>query len=399
MANGTSATRQVGAAPRLGMPAVLQVIPRLETGGAERGTLDVAAGLVAVGAPALVASAGGRMVFELERSGARHVTLPAASKNPFVMWRNVGRFADLAVEEGIGLIHARSRAPAWSAREAARRLGLPFVTTFHAPYNGETGLKRTYNGIMASGDRVIAISHFVAEHIARLYPEAAGRVVTIPRGIDPRRFDPAVVSSERMIKLAREWLLPDGAHVVLLPGRLTRWKGQNVMIDAIARLARPDVVCLLVGDDQGRHAYSDELKAQIRALGLEGSVRLVGDCADMPAAYSLADVVVSASTDPEGFGRVPAEAQAMGRPVIATAHGGARETVLAGRTGWLVPPGDAEALAAALALAIDLDSATRAEVAAVGRRHVLENFTVARMVDRTLDLYADLAARRRAVRS
>lgn len=380
--------------PMDGLPSVLQVIPGLETGGAERGTLDVAAGLRARGVRAVVASAGGRMVRELERSGAEHVVLPVDSKNPFVIRRNITRLADLATSRQAGLIHVRSRAPAWSARAAARRLALPFVTTFHAPYNAGSALKRAYNGIMASGDRVIAISDFVASHIARQYPDASERIVTIPRGIDARRFDPAVVSKDRMIKLARDWMLPDGAHVVMLPGRLTRWKGQAALIEAMARLGRSDVVCLMVGDHQGRHGYHAELVALARARGLEGVIRLVGDCSDMPAAYALANVVVSASTDPEGFGRVPVEAQAMGRPVVATDHGGARETVLQGRTGWLVPPNNVDALAQGLATALDLNLDTRAQLAAVGRQHVLDNYTVDLMIARTLRLYADLTGAR-----
>jgi glycosyltransferase involved in cell wall biosynthesis len=407
MANGMDLRPEAAAeadreSVRRRVPTVLQVIPRLETGGAERGTLDVAAGIKAAGGTALVASAGGRMVRELERSGALHVPMPVASKNPLVMRRNVTRLAELARRFGAELIHARSRAPAWSARAAARRLGLPFVTTFHAPYNARTALKRAYNSVMASGDRVIAISEFVADHVARVYPEAAGRIVTIPRGIDPRRFDPDAVSDERVIKLSRDWMVPDAAHVIMLPGRLTRWKGQTVLIDALARLDRRDVVCLMVGDDQGRHGYRTELEALIRARRLEGIVRLVGECTDMPAAYALANVVVSASTDPEGFGRVPAEAQAMGKPVIATDHGGARETVLDGQTGWLIRPGDPDALAETLGLALDLDLDLRARVAEAGRRHVLENFTVELMVSRTLDLYRDVVeehARRAGARA
>ena len=193
-----------------------------------------------------------------------------------------------------------------------------------------------------------------------------------------------------MIQLSQQWRLPDGLPVVLLPGRLTRWKGQTVLIEALARLQRDDFVALLVGDEQGRHGYRDELMELIQKRGLGAVVRLVGECRDMPAAYMLADVVVSASTDPEAFGRVAAEAQAMGRPVIATDHGGARETVLPGETGWLVPPGDAGALAGALAEALALEAPTRAAVAEVARAHILANFTVERMCEATLGVYAEI---------
>jgi len=371
-------------------PVVLQVLPALVTGGVERSAVDVAAAVARAGWRALVASSGGPMVRELERAGARHFILPLDAKNPITLRRNVTRLAELVRAEGVDIVHARSRAPAWSARAAARRAGAHFVTTFHGTYGHRGLFKRRYNAIMLQGERVIANSAFIAEHIGEVYGAQGEKLITIPRGVDVQRFDPSRVSAERMIKLSTQWQLPDGASVILLPGRLTRWKGQAVLIEALARLKRDDYVALLVGDDQGRHAYRDELLELVRKLGLAGRVRLVGECRDMPVAYMLADVVVSASTDPEAFGRVAAEAQAMGRPVIATDHGGARETVLAGETGWLVPPGDAGALAGALAQALDLDADIRAAVAEAARAHIVDNFTVERMCNATLDLYAEL---------
>ncbi len=373
---------------------MLQVLPALETGGVERSAVDVAKALVAAGWRAVVVSRGGPMVRELERVGAKHIVLPVHSKNPWVMRRNVGALLKIIRDERIDLVHARSRAPAWSARTAARRANLPFVTTFHGTYNAGNPLKHWYNSIMAKGDRVIANSHFTAQHVLHVYRADASRIVPIPRGVDVQRMDPATVSADRMVRLSTEWHLPDGVPVVMLPGRLTRWKGQRVLIDAVARIVvergREALVCLLVGDDQGRESYRAELDAAIRRQGLDGVVRLVGHCRDMAAAYMLADVVVSASTDPEAFGRIAAEAQAMGRPIIATDHGAATETVLQGRTGWLVPPGDSAALADALETALSIDAAGRAELAATARAHIVENFTVERMCDATLAVYADL---------
>jgi glycosyltransferase involved in cell wall biosynthesis len=387
----TRVETSTGAGPRERQaPVVLQVLPSLVTGGVERSAVDVAVALARAGWTALVASSGGPMVHELERAGARHVALPLDSKNPLVMRANVGRLVRLVQQHGVQIVHARSRAPAWSARAAARQAGAHFVTTFHGTYGHANPLKRRYNSIMLQGERVIANSAFIAEHIRAIYDCDGAKLVTIPRGIDVQRFDPARVSAERMIQLAQQWRLPDGLPVVLLPGRLTRWKGQPVLIEALARLQRNDFVALLVGDDQGRHGYRDELLETIQRRGLGAVVRLVGECRDMPAAYMLADVVVSASTDPEAFGRVAAEAQAMGRPVIASDHGGARETVRAGETGWLVPPGDAGALAGALAEALALDAATRAAVAKVARAHILANFTVERMCEATLGVYAEI---------
>jgi len=371
-------------------PAVLQVLPMLETGGVERGTIEVAEAVVRAGFRALVASAGGRLVPELMHCGAEHIALPLASKDPWVMWRNAAKLAAVIRNGRVAIVHARSRAPAWSARLAARRTGARWVTTYHGTYNEGFPLKRRYNAVMASGERVIAISGFIAAHLMARHGTDPARVRIIPRGVDPRRFDPALVSGERIIKLARAWRIPDDATVVLLPGRLTRWKGQEVLIEALARMRRRDAVAVLVGDDQGRCGYRTALEALAERLGLGPRVRIVGDCADMPAALMLADVAVSASIEPEAFGRVVVEAQAMGRPVVATAHGGALETVSPGETGWLVPPGDAAALAAALDHALSLDEASRAALGRRAREAVLGRFTTERMCAATLDVYREL---------
>jgi glycosyltransferase involved in cell wall biosynthesis len=366
-------------------PAVLQVLPSLVTGGVERGTVEVAAALVAAGWTAVVASAGGAMVREVERVGATHLELPLASKNPLVMRANIGRLVEAIRRHRIDIVHARSRAPAWSALAAARRTGRHFVTTFHAAYGAGSWLKRRYNAVMAEGERVIAISDFVAAHAATTYRVPPERLRVINRGVDVQRFDPTRVSAERLIQLARQWQLTDGAPVVMLPGRFTRWKGQLVLIEAMARLGRPDVQCLIVGG--GSERYRRELVEAATVRGLDGSCRIVEDCRDMAAAYMLADAVVSASTSPEGFGRVIIEAQAMGRPVIATDHGGARETIMPGETGWLVPPGDAAALAGALAAVLGLSPAERLALAERARAHVHAHYTTEEMTARTLAVY------------
>ncbi len=370
-------------------PLVLQVLPALEMGGVERGTVQTAAALTEAGWRAMVASAGGLMTHELKRMGARHVEMPLAAKRPLRMLRNAEALADLINRHGIDLVHARSRAPAWCALSAARRTGKPFVTTFHNAY-GHKWLKQYYNAVMAKGDRVIAISDFVAQHVREIYGVPDDRLVTIHRGIDTDLHDPAKVSAERIIQISRAWRLEDDRPVVMLPGRLTRWKGHAVLIEALAILGRQDICCVLVGGDQGRATYREELEKQVRRHDLTQVVRLVGHCPDMAAAYMLADVVVSASTQPEGFGRVAVEAQAMGRPVIATDHGGARETVLPEQSGWLVPPNDAEALAATLDWALSLNRLERENMAANGRANVERNFTVELMCRRILAVYQSL---------
>ena len=377
-------------APDAKAPAVMQVLPRLETGGVERGTVDITMALTAAGRRAIVVSAGGSMVREIERAGGQHFTLPVDSKNPMTMRKNIAALTEFIRAKNIGVVHARSRAPAWSARAAAERANIPFMTTFHGTYNFNNRVKKAYNAVMAKGERVIAISEFIGRHVANKYDVPDERIRVIPRGIDLEFFNPNAVSAERMIQLSQAWRLPDESPVVMLPGRLTRWKGQSVLIEAARRLARPDVRVLLVGDDQGRTGYREDLEAQIGRIGAEGIIHLTGPCRDMAAAYMLADVVVSASTDPEAFGRVAAEAHAMGRPVIASDHGGACETVIAGETGWLVPPGDADALARALRTALAMTVEQRETVAQRAISHIRDNFTKSQMCDATLAVYDEL---------
>jgi glycosyltransferase involved in cell wall biosynthesis len=382
-------------------PAVLQVIPALVTGGVERGTVDLARALVQAGWKSYVASEGGPMVRELERAGAQHFTLPLASKNPLVMRKNVDRLETLIRDLPVDLVHARSRAPAWSARAAARACGLPFVTTFHNAYKADNWLKKLWNSSMAKGDRVIAISDFVANYAHSRYGVPWTRLTTIPRGVDLAKFDPARVSPERITQLSRAWRLEDGLPVILLPGRLTRWKGQGVLLKALAKLAelrggKRDFIGVVVGDHQGREAYRNELFQLAAQLGLEGSLRLPGDTRDMPAALMLADVVVSASIEPEGFGRIAVEAQAMGRPVIATNHGGARETVLPGETGWLVAPNHPAELAAALNEAISMTPTQRQAMSRQAMAHVASHFTVDAMCASYIQVYTELLFGREA---
>lgn len=369
---------------------VLQLLPALTMGGVERGTVDVAVALCAAGWKAVVASTGGPLVSELERAGAIHVTLPLDRKNPLSIRSNARRLAETIERHDVDIVHARSRAPAWAGWMAARNTGRHFLTTFHGTHTHGNWAKRRYNAIMGRGERVIAISQFIAEHAYSVYGVAAERIRIIPRGIDFRRFDPYAVSAERMIRVAGDWRLPDGVPVVMLPGRFSRWKGHEVLIDAIARLADRELMCVFVGATEGRDAYRSELEARIVAKGLGGRVQMVPDCRDMPAAYMLADVVVAPSTEPEAFGRVPVEGQAMGRPVIATDHGGARETVIPGETGLLVPPNDATALAAAIADALDLDIEDRQALGERAIAHVRANFDLNRMCAETLAVYAEV---------
>ncbi len=370
---------------------VLQILPNLDGGGGvERGTIDMTRALIGAGWGALVVSNSTRLAGRIDALGGRHVRLPVHSKNPFVIAANIRRLARLIEATNVDIVHARSRAPAWSAYYAARATGRHFVTTMHGTYGTHMPYKRLYNAIMTRGERVIAISQFIARHIVETYGIDPGRVTVIPRGVDLSYFRPSAVNVERVITLARRWRLEDGAPVVMLPGRLTSWKGHADLIEAMTRLARQDAICVMVGGEERNEAYAAALVKRAKELGLGGRVRFVGRCDDMPAAYMLADIVVSASGRPEAFGRVAAEAQAMGIPIIATDHGGSREIVLPGVTGWLVPPGDASALAGAIDAALNLDEPGRTALVNAARAHVEANFGLEIMCARTLAVYQDV---------
>ncbi len=383
---------------------LLQITPRLDTGGVEQTTLDIAEAVVRAGGRALVASQGGRLAPELAARGGVLVRLPMDSKNPFTVWRNGDRLARLIKREGVSLVHARSRMPAWSALRAVHRTGTPFVTTYHGVYSAKSGWKRRYNAVMASGDVVIANSAYTRQHVIEEHKIHPLEVVAIPRGVDLARFTPDLVSPARIAELRAAWGLAndDSRVLVLLAGRLTRWKGQALLVEAAKRLKGQGVenfVVILAGDDQGRNVYRNELEAAIKAAGLTERVRLVGHCRDMPAAYLACDIAVAPSLKPEAFGRTAVEPQAMGRPVLAADHGATAETVIPGESGWLVQPGDADAWASALAEAVSLTPQQRAAVGAAGAERTRRLYSLQAMTDATLDIYAGLlmsgAGRRR----
>ena len=380
--------------------AILQLVPALETGGAERTTVDVARAIVAAGGHALVASRGGRMVAELEAAGARHVEMAVHSKNPVVMALNVERLTRLIAREKIGLVHARSRAPAWSALAAAHRAGIPFVTTYHSRVHERPRLKVFYNSVMTRGDAVIANSEFTAGRIRAVHAPDEARIFTVPRGIDIEGLAPAAIALGRIETLRSHWNLDGAAGVIFVhPARLTRWKGQAVSVEA-ARLLRARGIegftLLLVGDAQGRDEYRAELARAIARDGLQRHVRLVGHCDDMGAAYALSDIVLSPSIEAEPFGRTAVEAQAAARPVIVSDAGGQRETVLTAEgaaTGLCVPPGDAGALADAMEQMIAWGREARAAMGARGQAHAAAHYSVAAMCKTTLGIYDRLLGR------
>lgn len=370
--------------------AILQVLPQLETGGVEQVVIELTEAVARTGARALVASLPGRLVPAVERAGGIHIPLDLKSRNPFRMGWNGDQLAKLIKKQKVSLIHAHSRAPAFAARAASMRREIPFVTTYHGAYNQRGLFKRRYNAVMASGNRVIAISRFIAELVRERHHVGDDRLRIVPGGVDPVKFDPETVNGGRIDRLARAWRLPDGGQTIMLPARLTSWKGQEVMIEALGRMRHRDVTLILLGSAQGRDAYAKSLAERARSHEVASRVLFAGDCADMPAAYKLADVVVNASTDPEAFGRTIVEAQAMRRLVIASDHGAARETIVDGETGWRVKPGDAAALAAALDAALDLPVEARIEMGHAGREFVSEHYSIAAMQAGNLAVYHEL---------
>lgn len=389
-------------------PTILQIIPELDTGGAELSTVEIAGAVAKAGGRALVLSQGGRMAEALRAAGGELVDFPAATKNPIKMVWNAGRIAKLARANGVQLIHARSRAPAWSAWRAARSAKLAFVTTYHGAYNENGKAKNLYNSIMARGDLVIANSKFTRNLIIERYGAPTDRLRVINRGVDLDRFSVEAVGAARIADIKRSWRIDPERPVILHPARLTRWKGQLTVIAAAKALAlqhNTQPVFILAGDSQGRDDYVHELDQAIGAAGVELMVKRVGHFTDMPAAVAASDVVVIASTEPEAFGRTSAEAQAMGKPVIATQLGAPQDTVLAPpavdpteRTGWLVPPGDANALAAAVLEALAHDAESQARLADRARHHAKANFATETLQRQTLEVYDDLLNTQLALR-
>jgi glycosyltransferase involved in cell wall biosynthesis len=373
--------------------ALLQVVPELETGGAEQTAIDIAHAVVNAGGKAFVATRGGRMASRLEADGGRLAQMPVQSKNPLVMLGNAARLIDLIRREKISIVHARSRAPAFSALWAAHATHVPFVATYHGIYNAKSNLKRWYNAVMTKGDLVIANSDYTRDHVLAEHAVDPARIVSIPRGVDLGRFDPRKVTPARIQALRDIWELePAGGRTVfVLGGRITRLKGHLTIVQAAARLkaeGREDFLILFVGDDQGRTDYRQEVEDAIAAAGLRPQVRLVGHCDDMPAAYRLADFALLPSTQPESFGRAAVEPQAMGRPVLVSDHGGARETVAEGETGWRLPPGDAEAWARGLLRAMQTDLPTRRAMGEAGAARAKRLYSVEAMCEATLAVYA-----------
>lgn len=373
---------------------VLQVIPRLISGGAERSTVDVAQALIKKGHKAIIVSQGGRLVDEAVHHGAIHITLPVASKSPWVIYKNISALQKVIREYGVDIIHSRSRAPAWSAYYAGKKENIKIMSTYHGLYGEKNFLKKRYNKIMLEGDAVIAVSDFITQQLEIRYPEYKDKIRTVKRGVNLIHYAPELVTRQRIEQLIKNWSLADDLrNVIMLPGRITRIKGHMVLIDAVKELLkiRQDFVCVCPGDIQdGKDGYAQKVINRLNLEDLNRYILLPGGCLDMPAAYAISNIVVAPSTKPEAFGRIPVEAQMMGKPIVASRHGGFCETIEEGETGFLFENENAADLALALNKALSLSEEMRSHMSMLGRKRVTQMYCVNRMCSETLAIYESL---------
>lgn len=372
-------------------PVVLQVLPEMEHGGVEVGTTEIASELQKQGIKNFVASKGGRMVYHLDRMGVKHFTLPLKSKNPFTLYKNAKELTKIIKENGINIVHARSRAPAWSAYWAAKRAGATYVTTFHGTYGlGPMGLKKIYNKVMTYGKVVIAISEHIRKHIIENYHIDDKKIRLIHRCVNINNFSQDNVTSERIIKTITENNIPEDKQIITLVGRLTRWKGQHLLIEALPKLKSENFHCLIVGSDQGRKKYREELDALIEKYDLQGKVQFIDNSFDIPALLMISDVVLSTAIEPEAFGRASIEGQAMGKIVLASDIGGSLENLVDGKSGKLFKSNDSDSLAQTIDWALNLDDKTKQEIGKAAIENVRNNFTKQIMCDKTIAVYKEV---------
>ena len=372
-------------------PVVLQVLPELQHGGVEWGTIQVAEALQQKGYTNFVASAGGRLEYELEKLGVKHFKLPLKTKNPLKLWLNSRKLEKIIKENGINIVHARSRAPAWSAYWAAKRAGVKYMTTFHGTYGlGPKGIKKFYNQVMTFGRLVIAISNHIKQHMIDNYQVDESKIRLIPRCVDVEKFTPQAVTQERIIRAVSDNRLPEDRPIISLIGRITRWKGQHLLVEAMSMIKNKDAYALIVGSDQGRVKYTEELKELTEKLGVSDRIRFIGESFDIPALLMVSDIVLSTAVKPEAFGRAAIEGQAMGKIVLASNIGGSLENLIDGVSGRLFQSGNAKSLAEAIDWALNLSPEEKQKISAAAIKNVHDNFTKQIMCDKTIAVYNEL---------
>lgn len=372
-------------------PVVLQVLPELQHGGVEWGTVQIAEALKKGGYTNFVASCGGRLVYELDKLKIKHFTLPLKTKNPFKMYLNSLKLEKIIKENGINIVHARSRAPAWSAYWAAKRAGVKFMTTFHGTYGlGPKGIKKFYNKVMTFGELIIAISKHIKSHMLNNYTVDESKIRLIPRCVDIEKFSPAAVTQERIIRAVADNNLPEDRPIISLIGRITRWKGQHILVEAMAKIKHKEAYALIIGSDQGRVKYTEGLKETAEKLGVADRIQFIGESFDIPALLMVSDIVLSTAIEPEAFGRAAIEGQAMGKIVLASDIGGSLENVVDGVSGRLFRSNDAQALAEAIDWALDLPAEEKKKISDAAIKNVRDNFTKQQMCDKTIAVYKEL---------
>ena len=376
---------------------VLQVIPKLGYGGAETGCYDIAHYLSEKDCGSFIATSGGQLLKFVKKSKVKVFRLPVHSKNPILIFFNTLILSILILFNGINIVHARSRAPAWSCFFACFLTRSKFVTTFHGTYNFKNYLKKIYNSVMLRSLLTIAGSNFIFNHINEKYKEFLNRkkkLRVIFRGINIDYFNQKNVSILKQEKLKKEWEISPGKMVILLPGRLTYWKGQEKFIEALNILIedfnQSNFQAVILGSDQGRKVYKKKLINLVQRYRMSQKIKFINHCNEMPVAYSLADMVVSSSVEPEAFGRVAVEAQSMGKPIIASDIGGSKETILNGKSGFLYKHDDPRELAKALNTIIELDPEALITMGNEGRKNISKKFDVETMCDSTLREYKKL---------
>ncbi len=376
---------------------IMQVLPALNSGGVERGAVDIANFIASKGHKSIIISAGGGLETFLDKK-VKHYKLNVDSKNPFTIFSNIKKIKNLISENKADILHVRSRAPAWSCYYAVKNTSCKLLNTFHGTHSlslfgkKPSKIKKKYNEIMLKGQKIIAVSNFIKNHIKNNYQEhfSDDKIEIIHRGVDVELFNPAKITKQVKINLINEWDIPDDKKIIMLPGRITSWKGHEFLIESLALLKRDDYICLFVGDISKKSNYQQKLEDQIIQLNLAGKIKFVGLSNSMAVTYSIADIVISASVKPEAFGRVAIEAQAMEKLTIATNIGGSKETIIDNVTGFLAQVNNPQDLADKIDQALSISALNSAKITKAARKNVLDNFSNDLMYQKTLNIYQNL---------
>ena len=373
---------------------VLQVIPKLGYGGAETGCYDIAHYLPENNCGSYIVTSGGELLKFIDKKKVKIIKLPVHSKNPLIIFINFLALIFIILINNISIVHARSRAPAWSCLIAAKITGRKFVTTFHGTYNFNSKIKKFYNSVMVRSDLIIAGSNFIFSHIKENYTKylnAKKKLLVIFRGINVEYFDPTTKLDSDEKKLLKKWEIEKDKKIILLPGRLTGWKGQEVFIEAInlvnIELGYEAFYAVILGSDQGRDLYKKKLIRLTEQYRLINQVKFIDHCKDMALAYKVSDIVVSASIEPEAFGRVAVEAQSMEKPIIASNIGGSKETVIDEKTGFLFESNNAKSLSQKILKILSMDEASLNSIGREGRKNIIQKFNVEKMCFSTYSEY------------